>query len=69
MQVMSGGMITRKCVTISLGSELHAVAERLLASGRYGNLSEVVRAAMRLLDERELRFTEHRNQVRLGESA
>lgn len=62
-------MITRKCVTISLGSELHAVAERLLASGRYGNLSEVVRAAMRLLDERELRFTEHRNQVRLGESA
>jgi antitoxin ParD1/3/4 len=47
-------MSGRKAVSISLSPELHAVAERLLKSGRYGNFSEVVRAALRLLDEREL---------------
>jgi len=50
----------RKNVSISLSPELHAVAERMLASGRYGNFSEVVRAALRLLDERELAFEGHR---------
>ena len=62
-------MITRKCVTVSLGSELHEVAERMLASGRYSNLSEVVRAGLRLLDERELQFIEHRNQAQSSKSA
>lgn len=47
-------MAVRKNVSISLSPELHAVAERMLASGRYGNFSEVVRAALRMLDEREL---------------
>lgn len=54
-------MAARRSVTISLSPELHAVAERLLASGRYGNFSEVVRAALRLLDERENDYREHRN--------
>ncbi len=62
-------MNSRKCVTISLGSELHDVAERMLASGRYGNLSEVVRAGLRLLDERELQFIEHRNHVQSTQNA
>jgi len=52
-------MSVRKSVSISLSPELHAVVERMLASGRYGNFSEVVRAALRLLDEREQQFTEH----------
>lgn len=49
-------MAHRKTVSISISPELHAVAERLLASGRYGNFSEVIRAALRLLDERERAF-------------
>ena len=53
-------MAVRRSVSISLSPELPAVAERMLASGRYGNFSEVVRAALRLLDERELDFEEHR---------
>jgi len=48
-------MSHRKNVSISLSPELHAVAERMLASGRYGNFSEVVRAGLRL-DEREIGF-------------
>ncbi len=61
-------MNTRKCVTTSLGTELHDVAERMLASGRCGNLSEVVCAGLRLL-ERELQFIEHRNHMRPAQSA
>ena len=53
-------MSARKNVSISLSPELHAVAERMLASGRYSNFSEVVRAGLRLLDERELNFQDHR---------
>ncbi|MDR7040288.1 antitoxin ParD1/3/4 [Methylobacterium sp. BE186] len=53
-------MPLRKSVTISLSPELLAVAERLLASGRYGNMSEVMRTALRLLEERELAFLAHR---------
>lgn len=52
-------MPVRKNVSISLSPELHAVAERMLASGRYANFSEVIRAALRLLDERELEFEQH----------
>ena len=52
-------MSRRRNVSISLSPELHAVAKRMLASGRYGNFSEVVRAALRLLDEREQAFQSH----------
>jgi antitoxin ParD1/3/4 len=61
-------MSVRKNVSISLSPELHAVAERLLASGRYNNSSEVIRAGLRLLDERELDFQEQRS-VRLTNAA
>ncbi len=53
-------MSVRKNVSISLSPELHAVAERLLASGRFNNFSEVIRAGLRLLDERETAFLEQR---------
>lgn len=53
-------MPIRKSVTISLSPELLAVAERLLASGRFGNISEVMRTALRQLEERELDFQAHR---------
>ena len=49
-------MPVRRSVTISLSPELLAVAERLLASGRSGNMGEVMRAALRLLEERPVAF-------------
>jgi antitoxin ParD1/3/4 len=38
---------------VSLTPELEGFAERCVASGRYGNVSEVMRAALRLLQEHE----------------
>ena len=53
-------MANRRCVTVSLSPELLDFAAALIASGRYGSVSEVVRAAMRDLEERELEFKRHR---------
>ncbi len=49
-------MGARRSVTISLSRELHAIVERMPASGRYGNLSDVARAAPGPLGEGASRF-------------
>jgi antitoxin ParD1/3/4 len=54
-------MRTRKTRNVSLTPELEALVDSKVASGRYRSASEVVRAALRLLDERERR-TERRLQ-------
>jgi antitoxin ParD1/3/4 len=38
---------------VSLTPELESFAERCVATGRYGNVSEVMRAALRLLQDQE----------------
>ena len=47
-------MAVRETMTVSLTPELRAFVQERLRSGRYGNASEVVRAALRLLGEHEL---------------
>lgn len=42
---------------VSLTPELEGFAERCVASGRYGNVSEVMRAALRLLLQEEEKRT------------
>ena len=44
------------------------MAERLCDTGRYGNIGDVMRAALHLLEERELDFRLHRD-ARLATSA
>ncbi len=46
----------QRTTSIILGTELQKLVERWLASGRYGNVSEVMREAVRALEEREARI-------------
>ena len=46
-------MIERKPISVSLTPELHAFVQDLAGRGDYGSASEVVRAGLRLLRERE----------------
>jgi antitoxin ParD1/3/4 len=54
-------MIVRKTRNVSLTPELEAFIDSTVASGRYRSASEVVRAALRLLSEREQRM-KHQNR-------
>jgi antitoxin ParD1/3/4 len=57
-------MTTRKTMNVSLTPELElAVAERV-ASGRYRTASEVVRAALRLLEKEEKEGLHHEPRPR-----
>ena len=57
-------MTTRKTMNVSLTPELElAVAERV-ASGRYRTASEVVRAALRLLEKEEKEELHHEPRPR-----
>ncbi len=46
-------MPTRNTMTVSITPELRSFVTGKLASGRYSNASEVVRAALRLLEQHE----------------
>jgi antitoxin ParD1/3/4 len=53
----------RKSRNVSLTSELEALVDQKVASGRYRSASEVVRAALRLPDERERRVDRQTKRV------
>jgi len=50
----------------TLGKHFEAFVRRQLASGRYGNASEVVRDALRLMEERDRRLAALDRGVQLG---
>jgi antitoxin ParD1/3/4 len=52
-------------MNVSLTPQLEELIRRKVASGMYGNASEVVREALRLLEERE-RYQELRAEVVAG---
>ncbi|MNE27775.1 Antitoxin ParD1 [compost metagenome] len=43
----------RKITSISMGEQLDGFVQRMVESGRYGNASEVIRSALRLLEQQE----------------
>lgn len=56
--------------SVALGSYFETFIKEQIVTGRYNNVSEVVRAALRLLEEKEklqqLKFQDLREAIRIG---
>jgi antitoxin ParD1/3/4 len=57
-------MASRSTVNVSLTPELDAFLQRRVRSGRYQTTSEVVREALRLLEQQEIRREESLRQFK-----
>ena len=62
-------MIRNKNTSFSLGGHFSAFVETQMALGRYGSASEVMRAGLRLLEEREARLEALRAALVEGENS
>jgi antitoxin ParD1/3/4 len=58
-----------KNTSISLGDYFENFINREIKSGRYGSVSEVIRTALRLLENEERKLNELRNALIAGEQS
>jgi antitoxin ParD1/3/4 len=58
-----------KNTSISLGDHFEKFINNEIQSGRYGSVSEVIRTALRLLENEEQKLKELRNALILGEES
>jgi len=58
-----------KNTSVSLGDHFQAFIEAQVASGRYGSASDVIRASLRLLEEREAKLEALRAAIVEGEES
>jgi antitoxin ParD1/3/4 len=55
-----------KNTSIALGEYFQKFVQEQVARGRYGSVSEVIRASLRLLEENDARFAVLRNAIQEG---
>ena len=58
-----------KNTSVALGDHFIQLADRQVREGRYGSTSEVLRAGLRLLEERETRLQARRTALADGEAS
>mgnify|MGYP004451622905 FL=1 len=58
-----------RTTSITIGSQLDDFIGKLIESGRYGSTSEVVRSALRLLEQQESQRAALRTAVEAGEKS
>ncbi|GKX54152.1 antitoxin [Leminorella grimontii] len=58
-----------RTTSITIGEQLDEFVSRMIASGRYGSTSEVVRSALRLLEQKESQMDALRKAVLAGEQS
>lgn len=56
-----------RTTSVTIGPQLDEFVSKLIASGRYGSTSEVVRSALRLLERQENQTAALRTAVEAGE--
>jgi len=55
-----------RTTSITIGEQLDLFISEMIESGRYGSTSEVVRSALRLLEQQELQNSRLRNELEAG---
>ena len=58
-----------RTTSVTIGSQLDEFVGQLIASGRYGSTSEVVRSALRLLERQEKQTTALKMAIEAGEKS
>jgi len=56
-----------KNTSVTLGEHFEQIIERSIESGRYSSASEVIRAGLRMVDEREQKIKMLREAIEAGE--
>jgi antitoxin ParD1/3/4 len=68
LSINTGDFMSRT-TSITIGSQLDGFVNSLIASGRYGSTSEVVRSALRLLEQEENQTAMLRQALQAGEDS
>ncbi|MCA1924198.1 type II toxin-antitoxin system ParD family antitoxin [Buttiauxella noackiae] len=58
-----------RTTSITIGDQLDAFVNRMIDDGRYGSTSEVVRSALRLLEQKESQLAALRQAITAGEES
>ena len=56
-----------RTTSVTIGSQLTEFVNRMIENGRYGSTSEVMRTALRLLEQKELEMEALRQAIEQGE--
>ncbi len=58
-----------RTTSVTIGDPLNDFIEKLIQNGRYGSTSEVMRSALRLLEQQEIHIDQLRSAIDEGEQS